>query len=226
MIGNYLLTVVSLIFFTLDVLFKFSTAYYDDGVLIIDRKKIIIKYFRLTFWIDICALIPLFLCPLRSLIYQDYLVGFHHCYAPWMKLLFMLKLYQVNQIYDFWDEVIAINEKIECILMLIKLILKMILMIHVFACLWHLASSYNQNNNWIISLRLENADWNLKYIYSLYWSAATIITVGYGDVIPSNTAEFLLSIVAMILGCGVFGYSLNSLGTIINKFNKSESELK
>ena len=44
-----------------------------------------------------------------------------------------------------------------------------------------------------------------------------MITVGYGDVLPANTYEKILCIFTMLIACGVFGYSLNVIGTIINE---------
>ena len=49
-----------------------------------------------------------------------------------------------------------------------------------------------------------------------------MITVGYGDILPCNTHEKVLSIFTMLIACGVFGYSLNVIGNIINEiFSKS-----
>ena len=42
------------------------------------------------------------------------------------------------------------------------------------------------------------------------------ITVGYGDILPVNRNEMILSVFTMIFTCGVFGYSLNVIGNIIN----------
>jgi len=44
-----------------------------------------------------------------------------------------------------------------------------------------------------------------------------MITVGYGDILPTNNDEKILSVFTMLIACGVFGYSLNIIGTIINE---------
>jgi hypothetical protein len=43
----------------------------------------------------------------------------------------------------------------------------------------------------------------------------TMITVGYGDIAPTNNFETIVNIVSMMIACGVFGYSFNAIGTII-----------
>ena len=40
---------------------------------------------------------------------------------------------------------------------------------------------------------------------------------------PTNSAELLLSICTMIIGCGVFAFSLNSVGTIMLALNEDEA---
>ena len=45
-----------------------------------------------------------------------------------------------------------------------------------------------------------------------------MITVGYGDILPVNEGEMVLSVFTMLIACGMFGYSLNIIGVIINDF--------
>ena len=52
-----------------------------------------------------------------------------------------------------------------------------------------------------------------------------MITVGYGDIIPTNHNEMLVAIAIMLFGCGVFGYALNQIGNIIQDFFRKEQEV-
>ena len=54
----------------------------------------------------------------------------------------------------------------------------------------------------------------------------TMITVGYGDITPTNNIETVVNIISMMIACGVFGYSFNAIGTIIQDFNKEEDDIK
>lgn len=40
----------------------------------------------------------------------------------------------------------------------------------------------------------------------------TMVTVGYGDITPLNEYERLLSVVTILLACGIFAYSINEIG--------------
>jgi Ion channel len=53
-----------------------------------------------------------------------------------------------------------------------------------------------------------------------------MITVGYGDVLPKNELEMGLCVVTMMLACGVFGYSLNEVGSIFSSFFRLDTEIK
>lgn len=61
---------------------------------------------------------------------------------------------------------------------------------------------------------------------SFYWAVTTIVTVGYGDISPKNSVEVIFTIGTILVGCGVFAYSLNSVGNILNDISKEEREYK
>jgi hypothetical protein len=44
-----------------------------------------------------------------------------------------------------------------------------------------------------------------RYIAAIYWVITTMLTVGYGDIKPTNDVERLYSIVTMLTGGVVFG---------------------
>ncbi len=41
-----------------------------------------------------------------------------------------------------------------------------------------------------------------------------MITVGYGDICPITPNEKLYTIIVTLLSCGMFGYSMNTIGAI------------
>ena len=65
-----------------------------------------------------------------------------------------------------------------------------------------------------------NVHWFVKYTYSLYFAVTTMITVGYGDIVPTNAYEVVFVIFAMFVSCGVFAYSFNLVGDLVREFNK------
>ena len=48
-----------------------------------------------------------------------------------------------------------------------------------------------------------------------------MITVGYGDITPQTNAEMIQCIITMLICCGVFGYTINSIGVIVQELNSA-----
>ena len=51
----------------------------------------------------------------------------------------------------------------------------------------------------------------MKYLNNLYWASVTIMTVGYGDIVPRNTDELIVACFVMLFGICLFTYNLSSL---------------
>lgn len=47
-----------------------------------------------------------------------------------------------------------------------------------------------------------------------------MMTVGYGDITPQTLMEMGISAFLMLVGCGIFGYSFNLIGKIMNDMNE------
>lgn len=54
-----------------------------------------------------------------------------------------------------------------------------------------------------------------RYLASIYWIVQTVITVGYGDMTPSNTLEQAISILAMFMGVIFFSLTIGTLTSLI-----------
>ena len=64
-------------------------------------------------------------------------------------------------------------------------------------------------DTWLVVKGLENAFWMEKYLYSIYWALTTMVTVGYGDIVPQNRVEVGFCSFTILSGSMVFGYCLN-----------------
>ncbi len=49
-----------------------------------------------------------------------------------------------------------------------------------------------------------------------------MITVGYGDVVPVNPGEKIFAIFTMLLACGVFAYTMNTMGTVLSSIENQD----
>ena len=59
----------------------------------------------------------------------------------------------------------------------------------------------------------------------MYWSLTTMITVGYGDIVPKNEFEVGICLITYMVGTVIFGYSLNCIGGLLNRMEEKNKEL-
>ncbi len=74
--------------------------------------------------------------------------------------------------------------------------------------------------NWVKKADLDDTSWGEKYIYSLYFSATTLLTVGYGDIAPTNVKEVAAILVTEFIGIAIFGYAVNKIGAALSNMQE------
>ena len=98
---------------------------------------------------------------------------------------------------------------------------------HIFACLFFLSSRYylfNQNT-WVASQGLLDLNHHEQYIGALYWAATTLTTVGYGDIHPHLLLEIIVAILWMCLGVFVLSISVGRISMIFKTMLSKEIHL-
>jgi hypothetical protein len=64
-----------------------------------------------------------------------------------------------------------------------------------------------------------------KYLVSLYWAIATILTVGYGDLSGKTTLERGVAIIWMLIGVAFYAFIIGLITSVLDRIDTKESHL-
>ncbi|CAK66966.1 unnamed protein product (macronuclear) [Paramecium tetraurelia] len=200
--------------FIVDIIINFFTAYYSKGQIHKSHKDIIRNYARYELWWDLLIAIPFILSSFK-IKYTEYIL--------------MLRLAKVKTLINSVEEAINPSITMQTVLELFKSVFLLLFVSHCCACLWNLIGQMQQdagNYSWLDSKGIVDAQWDSRYIHSLYFTTVTTLTVGYGDIVPQSDLERIFVILMAMVICGLFGYTISSIGNILRQLTEKEQIYK
>jgi len=211
----YSLPALETIFF-IDILINFRTAYYDKGVLVTASKPIFMEYLRKGFAIDAIA------------VFADFISTFAVNSLIWyIRAIKIIRIKKLKHIMERVEDFLNLSRSASASLKLIRLAGTILIVAHWIACIFHMIGYSNNDfrDSWLIEYRLYDKSIYERYIAAFYWAVTTMITVGYGDIHPTNAIERIFTIGAMVVACALFGYSMSTVGSIIHEitFEKQQA---
>jgi len=150
-----------------------------------------------------------------------------------IKLLRMLKLARMLKAAAYFaplikDVLMVRFEMTYASLKVLSLFTWLLLFTHLQACFWGLFATFfaEDEPTWIkeftdshTTMRgKEPEPWEV-YAAALYWSAMTVTSIGYGEMLPANSAERLLCTFFMIISGMVWAYILSTAAGIAATLN-------
>ena len=213
------------VIFLIDFILSFFMAYFDKhDNLIINKQQIRINYITSWLCIDLITAVPtntiINLCVvlqyngyynLNSNIFTMSQCRFVHC----IKLIKIAKIIKIC-FNNYCIQSIVNNvlySKIGKSLLLYVTIIVFITILHILTCLF-VFFGYSYYPNWILKQHFHPTSYSDIYVAGLYFIILTIVGVGYGDIIGTNTLEMMYLVFLLIIGVLLYSWLVSSLSKI------------
>ncbi|OMJ69246.1 hypothetical protein SteCoe_33079 [Stentor coeruleus] len=215
--------------FMTDVVVNCLSAYYiNDDEIETSNKQILKNYFKTWMIFDISASIPFQLIfdngNWKSLIRFGRLPRLYRL----IKLAKIIRILKAQQGFQKFIDKVGLNFKIPLALKrLLYFLIVFGIICHLITCLWYFASTLqdNQYDNWVNKYGIENYSIFNLYTASLYWTVTTLATVGYGDIVPANSAERGICIIVMLGGVFFYSYTIGTITSLMTDMGKKKAKL-
>jgi hypothetical protein len=143
-----------------------------------------------------------------------------------VKPLYYLKLLRYIEINKFFEQIkyvllklskvlTFLNKKsLENILLITKTLFALLFLIHILSCFWVLIG--NTENGWWKNENSYHGDFGYLHAYpiAIYFTTATLSTVGYGEFAPVSNFEITIVMILELIGLAVFSYVLSIFSSI------------
>lgn len=158
---NFNFEILFAIIYGLNILIKLNVAYYDKGLLVTEKMKIVRNYFKNEFFYDMIGYIPVFMQVYY--IFNPHL-SFIRDTIGYAEILFFIKIKEIKKTTRFLEETLNLNDKDFACLQLFKLVLTLLLFSNVMGCIWHAVSlKFSPIKNMLKSQNYIDRDWQSRY---------------------------------------------------------------
>ncbi|CAD8160415.1 unnamed protein product [Paramecium octaurelia] len=210
---------ISATIFIFDILLNLNTGVYLEGKLNMNRKDILKEYMKFWFWLDSVSAFPydIIMDESSSQVQSAKLIRLLK-FLRFVKVLKLIRLAKLKKIIDKFDELLSMRPRVAAIINFCKLFFFVLYFAHILGCIFHyIAYQEPSDHSWLADIYF--SDWTIRYVNSLYWGIATMTTVGYGDISPQTPEERCIGILLLLVACGGFAFTMNSIGFALQEID-------
>ncbi|GMF34122.1 unnamed protein product [Phytophthora fragariaefolia] len=203
-VGSEMIAVLFEIFFIFDFFFHSRLGYYEFGNKIMDIGVIRKKFFcSRTCYCEVLALIPIYII--------NWMLG-----SKRYELLSLNKLLRLVRGIKFFSMLENKHLNWTLQLRLAKVILISLMATHLFGCIWFNFERplLPEESLWIPSEYLKEADGNLQYSASLFWSFG-MMSNSYAGELPKTAAQCCFTVIVLLTGAFLFAYVVGNISDVV-----------
>jgi len=218
-----------LCFWTLNVLASLTVGYVEHGVVVLSMRKILLRYLRTWFAVDLVVLVPDWTFKIVDIAAAGSSDGDDGEIFRLLRVLRLirmvrlLRLLKLRKIFDTINDMID-SEYVSVVANLVKMILMLLVVNHLICCMWYTVSiNQSVENTWIKVHNYDNAHWTYRYFTAFHWSI-TQFTPASMDVQPQNLAERVFTVVVVIFALVGFSYIVGSITGSLGQLRSMHAE--
>jgi len=135
----------------------------------------------------------------------------------------LLKLLKIVKFERTWQDAVHRQYKTSKLKRGLRLSLYLIVLLHWLGCFWNTMGTSTEYVSWMdgdADLR-DKSDYS-RYVASLYWSVATLTSVGYGDYSANAPEEQIFNIAIMMIGCVGYAFVIGAIANFLETFNRAK----
>lgn len=220
------------VLYIFDILISCNTAFFNKGMLVTSRTRILCKYMRTWLLWDVLSTFPydwVLQSPFETDAPRSKTAPSIIRMAKIARLLRALRLVRLAKMRTHLSRVQQklMDSKLAFLFTSVYLLIATTGLAHWVACgFYYVATMEEGTRSWVFVKGLQDCSVADLYVASLYWTITTLTTTGYGDIVPINPLEKLYGILIMILSAATFSVVIGKIGAAIKKVDGDEQEHK
>jgi len=181
----------------------------EGAVVVTEPRDIARRYLRSDFSIDFVSAFPF------NLFLGSVAIG------RVLRLLRLLRFWRLPRLMDHLQAIFGFSFRT---INTLEFMLIIVIVLHWLACAWVFCGRKEQES-WLMAVQRKFQSFEVQdnvntYLLSLYWSVTVLSSVGFGDITPVARLEFVVAILCMALGGGVWAYVVGNVCGMVTALDK------
>eukprot|EP00929_Paragymnodinium_shiwhaense_P000623 TRINITY_DN100872_c0_g1_i1.p1 TRINITY_DN100872_c0_g1~~TRINITY_DN100872_c0_g1_i1.p1 ORF type:complete len:875 (-),score=190.38 TRINITY_DN100872_c0_g1_i1:99-2723(-) len=204
---------VALSFWSLNVVASVTVGFVQDGITVMDPKRIVMNYLKKWFIIDMLVVVPDWVAIIVG--GQGDSGDEHSSTLKLFNLLRILRIIRLVRLLKLKRLIAVIMDMLDSeystiMFYIVQMIMLMILINHLCACCWFAVSRLNKNN-WVVAFGADHDDWIDNYLLAFHWCLTQFTPASKPALQPQNQQERIFAISMVVFALVGFSYVVGSI---------------